>query len=69
LLEGTRRLAAGNHVIRITAHARMGRYKTCMSRSFFRPMLADWKRWSLAERIAAVLLLAGILLLQVPLIL
>jgi hypothetical protein len=40
-----------------------------MSRSFLRPILADWRRWSPAERIAAVLLLAGILLIQIPLIL
>jgi hypothetical protein len=32
-------------------------------------VLADWKRWSPAERVAAILLLAGLLLLQVPLIL
>jgi hypothetical protein len=32
-------------------------------------MLADWKRWSAAERLAAILLLAGIVLLQVPLVL
>jgi hypothetical protein len=40
-----------------------------MNKSFFRAMLADWKRWSPAERLAAVLLLAGIVLLQVPLVL
>jgi hypothetical protein len=40
-----------------------------MSKSFFRPLVADWRRWSRAERLAALLLLAGILLIQVPLIL
>jgi hypothetical protein len=40
-----------------------------MNKSFFRPMLADWKRWSPAERLVAILLLAGIVLLQVPLVL
>lgn len=40
-----------------------------MSKSFLRPVLADWKRWSPAERVAAILLLAGLLLLQVPLVL
>jgi hypothetical protein len=39
-----------------------------MSKSL-RPILADWRRWSRAERIAAVLLLAGIVLIQVPLLL
>ena len=34
-----------------------------------RAFLADWRGWSRAERIAAVLLLAGIALLQIPLIL
>jgi hypothetical protein len=29
----------------------------------------DWNRWSLAERIIAILVLACILLIQVPLIL
>jgi hypothetical protein len=45
------------------------RYQACMNKSFLRPILADWRRWSPAERIFAVLLLAGILLIQVPLIL
>ena len=40
-----------------------------MNKSFFRPLLADWRRWSPAERLVALLLLAGILLIQVPLIL
>jgi hypothetical protein len=40
-----------------------------MGKSFFRAILADWKRWSRAERLAAILLLAGIVLLQVPLVL
>jgi hypothetical protein len=40
-----------------------------MSKSFFRPLLADWRRWSPAERLVALLLLAGVLLIQVPLIL
>ena len=47
----------------------MRRYLGCMGKSFFRPMIADWKRWSRAERLAAILLLAGIILLQVPLVL
>jgi hypothetical protein len=40
-----------------------------MNKSFLRPLLADWRRWSPAERLVALLLLAGILLIQVPLIL
>jgi len=40
-----------------------------MGKSFFRSLLADWRRWSKAERVVALLLLAGILLIQVPLIL
>ncbi|HEX2113200.1 MAG TPA: hypothetical protein VHM01_02245 [Alphaproteobacteria bacterium] len=40
-----------------------------MNKSIFRPILADWRRWSPAERLAAILLLAGIVLIQVPLIL
>jgi hypothetical protein len=40
-----------------------------MNKSFFRPLLADWRRWSPAERLVALLLLAGVLLIQVPLIL
>jgi competence protein ComGF len=32
-------------------------------------LLKDWKRWTLAERVLAIFLIAGILLLQVPLIL
>ena len=40
-----------------------------MTKSFFRPMLADWRRWSPAERLIAILVLAGIILLQVPLVL
>jgi len=40
-----------------------------MNKPFRRPILADWRRWSPAERIAALLLLAGIVLIQVPLIL
>ncbi len=40
-----------------------------MNKSFLRPMVADWKRWSPAERVAAILLVAGIVLLQVPLVL
>ena len=40
-----------------------------MNKSFLRPLLADWHRWSPAERLVALLLLAGILLIQVPLIL
>jgi hypothetical protein len=40
-----------------------------MNKSFFRPFLADWRRWSPAERLVAILLLAGIVLMQVPLIL
>ncbi len=31
-------------------------------------LLRDWNRWSLAERLLAVLVIAGILLIQVPLI-
>lgn len=34
-----------------------------------RDFLRDWKRWSLAERVAAVVLLAGVAILQIPLIL
>jgi hypothetical protein len=40
-----------------------------MNKSFLRALRADWRRWSPAERLAALLLLAGILLIQVPLIL
>lgn len=40
-----------------------------MNKSFLRPILADWRRWSPAERVAAVLLLAAVVLMQVPLIL
>lgn len=40
-----------------------------MNKSFLRTLLADWRRWSAAERIVAVLLLAGIVLIQIPLIL
>ena len=40
-----------------------------MNKSFLRPLLADWRRWSPAERLVALLLLAGILLIQVQLIL
>jgi hypothetical protein len=32
-------------------------------------LLRDWKRWSLAERLLAIVVIAGILLIQVPLIL
>jgi hypothetical protein len=39
-----------------------------MNKSILRPILADWRRWSPAERIAALLLLAGIVLIQVPLL-
>jgi competence protein ComGF len=31
-------------------------------------LLRDWNRWSLLERLLAVLVIAGILLIQVPLI-
>jgi hypothetical protein len=40
-----------------------------MKKSFLRPVIADWKRWSPSERVAAILLVAGIVLLQVPLVL
>ena len=53
----------------VTAGMSMRRYQWDMDRSFFRSMLADWKRWSRAERLAAILLLAEIILLQVPLVL
>jgi hypothetical protein len=53
----------------ITAAAAGRGYKAGMSKSLLRPILADWRRWSRAERIAAVLLLAGIMLIQVPLLL
>jgi len=45
------------------------RYISDMNKSFLRSLLADWRRWSPAERLVALLLLAGILLIQVPLIL
>ena len=45
------------------------RYQGGMGKSFFRAMRADWERWSRAERLAAILLLAGTILLQVPLVL
>lgn len=54
---------------RVTAAAGAPGYQGGMSKSFLRPVLADWKRWSPAERVAAILLLAGLLLLQVPLVL
>jgi hypothetical protein len=49
--------------------AAVRRYEIAMSKSFLRPILADWRRWSPAERVVAILLLAGIVLIQVPLIL
>src|SRR5690606_33030008 len=54
-------------VISITAPAGGRRYEGCMRRSSFRTFVADWRRWSPIERVAAVLLLAGIILMQVPL--
>jgi hypothetical protein len=56
-------------VTQITAAVHAGRYECAMNKSFLRPFIADWRRWSPAERIAAILLLAGIVLIQVPLIL
>lgn len=56
-------------MIWITAGPRPGSYMGAMSKSLLRPILADWRRWSPAERIVALLLLAGIVLIQVPLIL
>lgn len=53
----------------VTVPATSRRYVHLMSKSFFRPILADWRRWSLAERVVAILLLASIVLVQVPLIL
>ena len=40
-----------------------------MNKPILRPILADWRRWSPAERVAALLLLAGIVLIQLPLVL
>ncbi len=34
-----------------------------------RDFLRDWKRWSLAERVVAVASVAGIILMQIPLVL
>jgi hypothetical protein len=56
-------------VTQVTGAVCEARYQARMNKSFLRPILADWRRWSPAERIFAVLLLAGILLIQVPLIL
>jgi len=56
-------------VTRVTVPAAPRRYVGAMNKSFIRPLLADWRRWSPAERLVALLLLAGILLIQVPLIL
>jgi hypothetical protein len=56
-------------VTQVTAAAGRRRYQAPMSKSIFRPILADWRRWSRAERLVAILLLAGIVLMQVPLIL
>jgi len=33
-----------------------------------RDFLRDWRRWSLAERTVAIALVAGIALMQIPLI-
>jgi hypothetical protein len=56
-------------VINITALAHEEGYVQGQRMTAMRDLLRDWRRWSLAERVVAILMLASAVLVQIPLVL